>query len=42
MDSAGISADPSSKIIFDSILQNTIDNLGFETIANRNAKLKTK
>jgi hypothetical protein len=38
MDPAGISADPSSKIIFDSILQNTIDNLGFETIANRTAK----
>jgi hypothetical protein len=37
-DSAAISMDFSSAVVFDSILNNMIDNLGFETIANRNAK----
>jgi hypothetical protein len=37
-DSAAISMDYSSAVIFDSILTNMIDNLGFETIANRKAK----
>ena len=38
MDSAAISMDSSNREVFDSILRNTIDNLGFETIANRTAK----
>jgi hypothetical protein len=37
-DSAAISMDYSSAFIFDSILKNMIDNLGFETIANRKIK----
>ena len=37
-DSAAISMDSSNLKVFDSILRNTIDNLGFETIANRKAK----
>jgi hypothetical protein len=37
-DSAAISIHQSSLVTFDSILTNMIDNLGFETIANRKAK----
>ena len=37
-DSAAISIHQSSLFTFDSILTNMIDNLGFETIANRKAK----